>query len=274
MSSDLRIISPLLAFLSPCPSGLPSHVPANLAPSPSTSNSKLCLPASSESTPASLSQPLELDDVKLPGGVVFVVARRTRSLPSHITTSPEAPPNAPISPHSTPPTATTSRTQGDRLNFRPLEVTPTLTLVTLPATHLTLQQPLLVYEVSLTLAAPHFSHPAIPRIQSGFSFARLTLALSFVTIAALVLLLNVFKTFSITRKFCSKNEDFGNGQIDTFESSKSSNTFVHRLRLGQLTPRVFKFKRSSFNYSAHEDVHKRKSTTRISRTLSPSPFPF
>ncbi|KAH9072206.1 hypothetical protein EDB83DRAFT_2516984 [Lactarius deliciosus] len=139
-----------------------------------------------------------------------------------------------------------------------LEVTPAFALSTI------------VYEVSSTLAAPHFSHTSTSRLRSGFSFARLTLVLSFVTIAALVSTLFNASTTVLTdmRKFQSKIEDFGNSQIGNLNTS-SHNDLTHRLRLGQYTPctpclvfdpggpvQAFKFQ-----VLAHKDVRKCKSKT-------------
>ncbi|KAH9042830.1 hypothetical protein EDB84DRAFT_897077 [Lactarius hengduanensis] len=48
ITDNVPEIKPAPLSLSLCPSDLPSHVPTSLAPSPSTSNSQLCFPASSE----------------------------------------------------------------------------------------------------------------------------------------------------------------------------------------------------------------------------------
>ncbi|KAH9044231.1 hypothetical protein EDB84DRAFT_1674518 [Lactarius hengduanensis] len=128
ITDNVPEIKPAPLGLSLCPSDLPSHVPTSLAPSPSTSNSQLCFPASSESTPASLSKPLELDDVKLesspalaPSDVVTlshpesvpVVARRDYPPPARATRS------FSNRSHSTPfdTAATTARIQDSRLGL-------------------------------------------------------------------------------------------------------------------------------------------------------------
>ncbi|KAH9022192.1 hypothetical protein EDB85DRAFT_1996873 [Lactarius pseudohatsudake] len=105
---------------------------------------------------------------------VRVVARRIHFFPPHVTRSTTKrthfAPFAPI--------ATTTRSDVDRLSFH---VTPA------PATHFVsqLQQPLLVYEVSSTLAAPRFSHPSPLLPLFGPGYIRFTLALALVTTAVL-----------------------------------------------------------------------------------------
>ncbi|KAH9163193.1 hypothetical protein EDB89DRAFT_2021944 [Lactarius sanguifluus] len=269
----------------PGPSLHPSDPPANLAPSPSTFVLLPIFSASSDLSSASPPPSLILGDLELefsptPSSAVEIVPLSSPELSKSESSLYDAFPILPASlkPSTTIPTSTTSQ-RSPRLTTSgsissALEVTPAFAL------------PTLVYEVSSTLAAPRFSHTPTPRLQSGFSFARLTLTLSFVTIVALVSLLDVFKTLS-SRKSCSKNEDFGNGQIDTFKSSKSSNTFAHRLRLGQLTPCGTHFvfdpggpaSSSSFKLlSAHEDIRQRKSKTRnglhhMHDTSLPTPVP-
>ncbi|KAH9160147.1 hypothetical protein EDB89DRAFT_2236104 [Lactarius sanguifluus] len=195
-----------------------------------------------------------------------------------LSSSLDTPPNAPISPCSTlpqrPPGLKTIGSVSTRLEVTPAPAPPATPFVSQS------QQPLLVYEVSSTLAAPRFSHTPTPRLQSGFSFARLTLALSFVSIVALVsVLLNVSKIPSTHERKMNKIKDLGSTW------NKTRNAFAHRLRLGKFTPRAARFvfdpggPASSFKLlSAHEDIRQRKSKTRnglhhMHDTSLPTPVP-
>ncbi|KAH9165380.1 hypothetical protein EDB89DRAFT_2076864 [Lactarius sanguifluus] len=131
------------------------------------------------------------------------------------------------------------------------------------------QEPSLVYGTSLALVLrPTLFHSSgsLRRPPARFGFA-----LALVTTAILSSLLNVSKALSVhSRKVWSKYEDFGNNQNGNLKTSKPRNILAQRLRLGQLTPRAARFvfdpggPASSFKLlSAHEDVRKRKSKTRI-----------
>ncbi|KAH9167494.1 hypothetical protein EDB89DRAFT_125211 [Lactarius sanguifluus] len=227
------ISSPTLSSL-PLPeiSTLDSTLAALSLDQPSSlleSLSQLSRPCELESsTPVSAADVVTLSHPELP------LSSPGKPIP-FLSSSLEVPPNAPISPHSTPP----QRPPGIKtfnLDSSPLEVTlpPAFESPTpfVPQS----QQPLQVYEVSSTLVAPRFSHTPTPRLQSGFSFARLTLTLSFVTIAALVsVLLNVSKIPSTHERKLSKIKDLGSNW------KKTPSDFAHRLRLGQLTPRAARF---------------------------------
>ncbi|KAH9005377.1 hypothetical protein EDB84DRAFT_1606352, partial [Lactarius hengduanensis] len=296
ITDNVPEIKPAPLGLSLCPSDLPSHVPTSLAPSPSTSNSQLCFPASSESTPASLSKPLELDDVKLesspalaPSDVV-TLSHPESSLSSLGETIPlllaqhEASVTVPTPRHSTPPQRPPGfKTVGSDCST--LEVTPAPASLTTPSVPQPRESPLVYYEASLTLAH-RFPLTSPPLTLSRSGLARFSFAFVFITTAALVsTLFNASTTLpTLAHKYWSKQEDIGNNRIGTFKTSKSSNTFAHRLRLGQLTPRAPRLvfdpggpASSSRLPSAHEDVRKRKSKTRdgiISRSTPASPFPF
>ncbi|KAH9021343.1 hypothetical protein EDB85DRAFT_2293531 [Lactarius pseudohatsudake] len=245
VTDNVPEIKPAPPSLSLCPSDLP--VPMNLAPSPSTSNSQLCFPASSELTPASLSKPLELDDVKLesspalaPSDVV-TLSHPESSLSSpgepvpFLPASPEAPPIAHISPCSTPPQRLPEVKTISSVSTR-LEVTPAPASLAIPFAPQSQELPM-VNEVWSTLA-PRFPLTSPPLTLSRSGLARFNFSLVLITTTVLVsTLFNASTTLSIlAHKYWNKNEDFGNIQIGTLNTS-SRDVFAQRLRLGHPTPR-------------------------------------
>ncbi|KAH9159715.1 hypothetical protein EDB89DRAFT_2083156 [Lactarius sanguifluus] len=142
--------------------------------------------------------------------------------------SSETPPNAPISPHSTPP----QQPPGLKIvssDCSTLEVTPPHTL-SVPQQS---QELSLVYRAS-SVFAPHpsliYSSDSLRCTPAHFGFT-----LTLITMAILSSFLNFSATLLCMHKFQSKIEDFGNSQISTLNTS-SHNIFVHRLRLGQYMP--------------------------------------
>ncbi|KAH9009742.1 hypothetical protein EDB84DRAFT_1571028 [Lactarius hengduanensis] len=228
--------------------------------STSTPSGMRSLRSDPHSVPAHSSRPLRSSSGDSSDTVVelVVVPVSLNSLESSLSSLCEPVLHLPASlePSTTTPTSTTSqrppRPTTSGLISPALEVTPVFALSAL------------IYEVSSTLAAPRFSHTPSPRLQSGSSFARLTLALSFVTIAAIVsVLLNVSKIASAHERKASKIKDLGSNW------KKTSSDFAHRLRLGQNTPRAPRLvfdpggpASSSRLPSAHEDVRKRILKTR------------
>ncbi|KAH9012531.1 hypothetical protein EDB85DRAFT_2296656 [Lactarius pseudohatsudake] len=216
--------------------------------------------------------------------------------------SPEAPPIAHISPRSTPPQRLPELKAISSVSTQ-LEVTPSPaspTISPIPQQVTTAQWLLYLdpqlperQEVSLAYEVSSIKPPALaPRPCLFHSLgslrhtpARFSFAFVFITTAALVsTLFNASTTLpTFAHKYWSKQEDIGNNRIGSFKTSKSSNTFAQRLRLGQLTPRAPRLvfdpggpASSSRLPSAHEDVRKRKSKTRdniISRSTPASPFP-
>ncbi|KAH9038252.1 hypothetical protein EDB85DRAFT_2195206, partial [Lactarius pseudohatsudake] len=149
-------------------------------------------------------------------------------------TSFEAPPNAPCStPPQRPPRIKTLDSDSS-----PLEVTPAPASPAIPFAPQSQELPT-VHEVSLTLA-PHSPLTSPPLTLSHSGLAYLNFAFVFVTTAVPVsILLDILATLpTFAHKYWSKQEDIGNNRIGTFKTSKSSNTFAHRLRLRQLTPRA------------------------------------
>ncbi|KAH9028800.1 hypothetical protein EDB84DRAFT_1579281 [Lactarius hengduanensis] len=224
--------------------------------STSTPSGMRSLRSDPHSVPAHSSRPLRSSSGDSSDTVVelVVVPVSLNSLESSLSSLCEPVLHLPASlePSTTTPTSTTSqrppRPTTSGLISPALEVTPVFA------------SSALIYEVSSTLAAPRFSHTPTPRLQSGSSFARLTLALSFVTIAAIVsVLLNVSKIASAHERKASKIKDLGSSW------KKTSSDFAHRRRLGQYTPRAAHFvfdpggrsSSSSFKLlSAREDVRK------------------
>ncbi|KAH9010537.1 hypothetical protein EDB84DRAFT_1570395 [Lactarius hengduanensis] len=199
--------------------------------------------------------------------------------------SPEAPPIAHISPCSTPPQRLPEVKTISSVSTR-LEVTPAPASLAIPFAPQSQELPT-VNEVWSTLA-PRFPLTSPPLTLSRSGLARFNFSLVLITTTVLVsTLFNASTTLSIlAHKYWNKNEDFGNIQIGTLNTS-SRDVFAQRLRLGHPTPRgtrfvfdpggVFKFKRSSSRLpSAHEDVRKRMPKTRngfITHVAIPVPVP-
>ncbi|KAH9041795.1 hypothetical protein EDB84DRAFT_1473912, partial [Lactarius hengduanensis] len=137
---------------------------------------------------------------------------------------------------------------------------------------------------TLTLHLPLASPSSTPRRSSlAYQVAYLNFAFVLITTAALVsTLFNASTTLStLPHKYWNKNEDFGNRQIGTLNTS-SRDVFSQELRLGQLTPRAPRLvfdpggQSSSSSaqvsrlLSAHEDVRKSASP----RSTPALPFPF
>ncbi|KAH9014516.1 hypothetical protein EDB84DRAFT_1680131 [Lactarius hengduanensis] len=246
ITDNVPEIKPAPPSLSLCPSDLP--VPTNLAPSPSTSNSQLCFPASSESTPASLSKPLELDDVKLesspalaPSDVVTLSHPESSLL---LLAQNEASVTVPTPRHSTPPQRPPGfKTVGSDCSS--LEVTPAPASPTTPSVPQPREYPLVYYKVSQTFAPrlPLVSPSSTPS-RSGLAYqvAYFNFVFVLITTAALVsTLFNTSTTLStVAHKCWNKNKDFGNSQIGTLNTS-SRDVFAEPFRLGRLTPRASRF---------------------------------
>ncbi|KAH9010326.1 hypothetical protein EDB85DRAFT_2161497 [Lactarius pseudohatsudake] len=270
-------------------------VPANLAPSPSTF--RVVFSASSDLSSASPPSSLVLGDLELesspalaPSDVV-TLSHPESSLSSpgepvpFLPASPEAPPIAHISPCSTPPQRLPEVKTISSVSTR-LEVTPAPASLAIPFAPQSQELPT-VNEVWSTLA-PRFPLTSPPLTLSRSGLARFNFSLVLITTTVLVsTLFNASTTLSIlAHKYWNKNEDFGNIQIGTLNTS-SRDVFAQRLRLGHPTPRgtrfvfdpggVFKFKRSSSRLpSAHEDVRKRMPKTRngfITHVAIPVPVP-
>ncbi|KAH9161209.1 hypothetical protein EDB89DRAFT_2080811 [Lactarius sanguifluus] len=187
-------------------------------------------PSSSLESLSQLSRPCELESSTLVSAADVVTLSHPElplSSPGEpvpfLPASSETPPNAPISPHSTPP-----------------QRRPELKTIS------SVSAPLEVYEVSSIkppALAPRlclFHSSPSPRL-SGTSI-HFGFAFTLVTAAVLVsTLLNISKTLStFARKLWSKNQDTGNSQNST-PGYKTGDDLAHRLRLGQYTPRALRF---------------------------------
>ncbi|KAH9013446.1 hypothetical protein EDB84DRAFT_1680434 [Lactarius hengduanensis] len=221
-----------------------------------------------ESTPASLSKPLELDDVKLesspalaPSDVV-TLSHPESSLSSLGETIPlllaqhEASVTVPTPRHSTPPQRPPGfKTVGSDCST--LEVTPAPASLTTPSVPQPRESPLVYYEASLTLAH-RFPLTSPPLTLSRSGLARFSFAFVFITTAALVsTLFNASTTLpTLAHKYWSKQEDIGNNRIGTFKTSNSRpaphasySTQEARLQVSRLLP-------------ARDDIRQCKTTTR------------
>ncbi|KAH9028391.1 hypothetical protein EDB85DRAFT_2147984 [Lactarius pseudohatsudake] len=170
----------------------------------------------------------------------------------------------PTSRHSTPPQRLPGLKTVASVSS-PLDSTPAFVLST---PRLGRQAPL-IYEVTptLTLHLP-LASPSSTLRRSGLAYQVAYFNFAFVLITTAALVSALFNASAAllthTRKFWSKQEDIGNNRIGTFKTSKTSNTFAHQLRLGQLTPRAPRLvfdpggpASSSRLPSAHKDVRKR-----------------
>ncbi|KAH9036804.1 hypothetical protein EDB85DRAFT_2203617 [Lactarius pseudohatsudake] len=227
----------------------PSDPPANLVPSPSTSILLPVLSASSDFPPASASPSLVLGNLELESSPAFAPSDVvTLSHPEPSWSSPcesvpllltqhEASVTIPTPRHSTLPQRP-PRIKTLDSDSSPLEVTAAPTS---PATPFVpqAQEPPMVHEVTPTLTL-HLPLTLPPLALSHSGSVRFNFALVFITMAVLVsAFFNVSATLStLARKFRSKNEDLGGSQNGAFKTSKSRNIPVHRLRLGQNTPRA------------------------------------
>ncbi|KAH9011150.1 hypothetical protein EDB85DRAFT_1146371 [Lactarius pseudohatsudake] len=139
----------------------------------------------------------------------------------------------PASRHSTPPQRSLGCKPVSSVSSA-LDVTPSFALL-IP--RLGCRDSPLVYEAPST-RLPTLAPPSLLSLRR--TPARFSFAFVFITTAALVsTLCNASTTLpTFAHKYWSKQEDIGNNRIGTFKTSKSSNTFAHRLRLGQLTPRA------------------------------------
>ncbi|KAH9008275.1 hypothetical protein EDB84DRAFT_1597668, partial [Lactarius hengduanensis] len=147
----------------------------------------------------------------------------------------EVPPIAPISPHSTPPQRPPGSKTVDSDSFL-LEITPSLAS-SVPQQS---QELSLVYEAASAFAPrPSLLHSSPLLLSSGPSSVRFNFAFVFITTEVLVSTLFdiLATTFTLAHKYWSKQEDFGNSQISTLNTS-SRDVFAQQLRLGQLTPRA------------------------------------
>ncbi|KAH9015007.1 hypothetical protein EDB85DRAFT_2212664 [Lactarius pseudohatsudake] len=229
-------------------------VPANLAPPPSTFVLPPIFSASSDLSSASPSPSLVLGNLELeffpyPSSAVDFAPPEppefSQSLSSlgeafpFLPASPEAPPIAHISPRSTPPQRLPELKTISSVSTR-LEVTPAPASPAIPFAPQSQELPT-VNEVWSTLA-PRFPLTSPPLTLSRSGLARFNFSLVLITTTVLVsTLFNALTTLSIlARKYWNKNEDFGNIQIGTLNTS-SRDVFAQRLRLGQLTPRASRF---------------------------------
>ncbi|KAH9036250.1 hypothetical protein EDB84DRAFT_1577837 [Lactarius hengduanensis] len=153
----------------------------------------------------------------------------------------EVPPIAPISPHSTPPQRPPGSKTVDSDSFL-LEITPSLAS-SVPQQS---QELSLVYEAASAFAPrPSLLHSSPLLLSSGPSSVRFNFAFVFITTEVLVSTLFdiLATTFTLAHKYWSKQEDFGNSQISTLNTS-SRDVFAQQLRLGQLTPRAPRLRKS------------------------------
>ncbi|KAH9080264.1 hypothetical protein EDB83DRAFT_2513179 [Lactarius deliciosus] len=261
-----------------------------------SSPTKLPPPETPTSIPAHSSRPLRSSSGDSSDAVVELVVvpvslissslslLQGESIPS-LPASFEAPLIAHISPRSTPPRLPEIKTIGSvstQLEVTPSPASPTVPPVPRQVTTAQwllyldpqlpgCQEPSLPHEVQLIkppALAPRpslfHSSGSLRRTPASFYF---TLAL--VTAAALASILNISAIVStFARKFQSKIEGFGNSQNST-PGYKTGDDLTHRLQLGQYTPRDSRLvfdpggqASSSRLFSAHEDVHKRKSKIR------------
>ncbi|KAH9083399.1 hypothetical protein EDB83DRAFT_2511721 [Lactarius deliciosus] len=277
-----------------CNLGLePFAAPANLAPSHSTFALLPVFPASSDFPPASASPSLVLGDLELEFSSTPVRAadivplsspqpfKSMSSLhePFPILPAPLELMTVPISPHSTPPQRPPRVMLTGSASSVP-EVTPSFAS-SIPQLG---WKPSLVYKAPST-RLPTFTPRSLPSLRPSSASTRFNFALSLITVAVLVsTLLNISKTLStFARKLWSKNQDTGNSQKST-PGYKTGDDLAHRLQLRQYTPRALRFvfdpggqASSSRLFSAHDDVHKRKSKIRngciTSNASPPIPVP-
>ncbi|KAH9023624.1 hypothetical protein EDB85DRAFT_2151048 [Lactarius pseudohatsudake] len=245
---------------------LPLILSLDQSSSSSGSLSQLSSPCEFESTPVSAADVVTLN----PESPEFSESESSQGESIRFPpTSLEAPPNATISPRSTPPQRP-PRIKTLNSVSSSLEVT---SAPTSPATPSVPQprEPLMVYEVmpTLTLHLPLASPSSTPS-RSGLAYFNFAFAL--VSTALVSTLINVSKALSThSRKLWSKYEDFGNSQIATLNTS-SHDVVTQQSRLGQYTPRAARLvfdpggQPSSVQVSrlpsAHEDVRKRMPKTR------------
>ncbi|KAH9008244.1 hypothetical protein EDB83DRAFT_2531940 [Lactarius deliciosus] len=188
-----------------------------------------------------LSRPCELES-STPASAADVVALSRPELSessqdefiSSLPASLEAPPIAPVSPHSTPP----QRPPGLKavgLVSSPLDITPAFVLST-PRLGCQAQ---LIYEAP-SMLAPRFSPTSPPLPLSRFGLARFNSTLNLVTTVVLIsALIKTIPTFA--RKLWNKKEDLGGSQNGAFKTSELCNISAQQLRLGQYTPRASRF---------------------------------
>ncbi|KAH9047179.1 hypothetical protein EDB84DRAFT_1575483 [Lactarius hengduanensis] len=211
---------------------LPLILSLDQSSSSSGSLSQLSSPCEFESTPVSAADVVTLN----PESPEFSESESSQGESiSFPPASLEAPPIAPISPHSTPPQRPPGSKTVDSDSFL-LEITPSLAS-SVPQQS---QELSLVYEAASAFAPrPSLLHSSPLLLSSGPSSVRFNFAFVFITTEVLVSTLFdiLATTFTLAHKYWSKQEDFGNSQISTLNTS-SRDVFAQQLRLGQLTPRA------------------------------------
>ncbi|KAH9014390.1 hypothetical protein EDB84DRAFT_828427 [Lactarius hengduanensis] len=202
-------------------------VPANLAPSPSTF--RVVFSASNDLSSASPPSSLVLGNLELeffptPSSAVEIVPQSSPELSESESSLYEVIPFLPapldISITTPIPRHSTSSQRPPRLGYR--------------------HSPL-VYEAPST-RLPTLAPPSLLSLRLSSASTRFNFALSLITVAALVsTLFNASTTLStLAQKYWNKNEDFGNSQIGTLNTS-SRDVFAEQLRLGRYTPRASRF---------------------------------